>query len=164
MRKPYFVLLSALLLASSAFAQLGGSTQTASTDCTFEDGKQISLQYNPGKGEEPHNGKLWLPGGSPMIFFAGAPLTLSASPIPPGAYLLYTIPGKKEWMLVVNKNVTAGSAYDPGKDVARGPMEVGEIGEPQKGLKLAFAHMAPKLCSMRLYYGKLGAFVEFKEQ
>jgi hypothetical protein len=157
-------LVIALTLTGLAFGQRNDGPQTASTDCTFEDGRQISIQYNPGKGEEPHNGKLWFPGGSPMIFFAGAPLTLSSSSIAPGAYMLYVVPGKKEWMLVVNKNVTVGTSYDPAQDTARGPMEIGEIDQQQSGLHLAFAHMAPKLCSLRLYYGKQGAFVDFKEQ
>jgi hypothetical protein len=151
------------LLAISTTAQQNGNLQTVTTDCTFDDGKQISLQYNPAKGDEPRNGKIWEPGGAPMVLFAQAPLTLSSSSIAPGAYTVYIIPGKKEWMLIVNKNVTPGSSYDSAKDLARGPMEIGEIDTPAKELQASFAHMAPKTCSLRLYYGKVGAFAEFKE-
>ena len=43
-------------------------------------------------------------------------------------------------------------------------MEIGELDHPQEQLQVAFAHMAPKVCSLRLYYGKLGAFADLKEQ
>jgi|SRR5450432_3873208 hypothetical protein len=164
MRPLAVCLLSLLLCPSPISAQQNTDSQTVTADCTFEDGKQITMQYTPGKREEPRNGKLWEPGGAPMILFAQAPLTLSASSIAPGAYTVYTIPGRKEWMLIVNKNVTAGSKYDPSQDIARGPMEIGELDKPQEQLQVAFAHMAPKVCSLRLYYGKLGAFADLKEQ
>ncbi len=137
--------------------------QTASTDCTFEDGRQIGLQYNTGKSEEIRNGKLWTPGGAPMVLFAQAPLTLGAATITPGAYTVYIIPAKKEWTLIINKNVNVGSSYDPGQDLARGSMDLGEVDHATKQPQLAFAHVGPKDCSLRIYYGKVGAFVEFKE-
>ena len=64
----------------------------------------------------------------------------------------------------MNKNVTAGAAYNSAQDVAHAQMEVGEIPEPTKQLQLSFAHMAPKQCSLRVYYQKNGAFVDFIEK
>jgi hypothetical protein len=43
-------------------------------------------------------------------------------------------------------------------------MELGEVETPPKELQVSFAHVAPKTCSIRLYYGKTGAFTEFKEK
>jgi hypothetical protein len=43
-------------------------------------------------------------------------------------------------------------------------MEVGEIPEPTKELELSFAHMSAKLCSLRVYYQKTGAFTDFLER
>jgi hypothetical protein len=60
--------------------------------------------------------------------------------------------------------VTAGAPYNSAQDVAHAPMEIGEIPEPTKQLQLSFAHMAPKQCSLRVYYQKTGAFVDFMEQ
>jgi Protein of unknown function (DUF2911) len=163
MRLLALCLLGQLIVAPKILAQQNDA-QTARTDCTFADGYQLSLQYSTGKSEDPHNGKLWIPGGSPMILFAQSPLTLGNSGIAPGAYTVYAIPGKKEWTLIVNKNVAAGSKYDPSQDVARAPMETGEIDLPEKQLQLSFAHVAPKDCSLRLYYGKVGASAEFNER
>jgi hypothetical protein len=161
MRLLAMCLLGQFLLAPAVFAQ---DAQTDSTDCTFADGNQISLQYHTGKGEEPHNGRIWEPGGGAMVLFAQTPLLLAGSIIAPGAYTVYTIPGKKEWTLIVNRNVTAGSKYDPSQDMVHAPMETGEIDKPQKDLQVSFAHIAPKTCSVRLYYQKVGAYADFNER
>jgi hypothetical protein len=164
MRLLALCLLSQFVVTPAIFAQQNTDSQSVRTDCTFADGYQLSLQYNTGKVEEPRNGKLWVPGGTPMILFVQSPLSFGSSTIAPGAFTVYTIPGKKEWTLIVNKNVTPGSQYDASQDLARAPMETGEIDQPQKQLQLAFAHVAPKDCSLRLYYGKVGAYAEFKER
>jgi hypothetical protein len=43
-------------------------------------------------------------------------------------------------------------------------MPLGQLSEPQKALDVFFGHVAPKQCNMRIYYGKAGAWVEFKER
>jgi hypothetical protein len=160
------------ILAPCFFAkandQAGGSDQNSSTAfCDFDDSQEVSIRYNgsiTNPKDEPRNGKLWAPGGSPMTLFAGVPLMLDNSTIPTGAYSVYVIPNKKEWTLIVNKNVTAGAAYDEKDDVARSSMELGEVDTPPKQLQVSFAHIAPKDCSIRVYYGKTGAFTDFKEK
>ena len=77
-----------------------------------------------------------------------------------GAYSVHFIPDKKNWTLIVNKNVTSGAVYNSAEDVARAPMELGELPTPQKDLQLAFAHTGNE-CSLRAYYQKTGAFAAF---
>jgi hypothetical protein len=163
MRLVSFCLLSLLTFSPSINAQLNTDAQPATTDCTFDDGKQITIRYNPGKGEEPRNGKLWEPGGSPMILFSQAALSFGGTTIAPGAYTVYTIPGKKEWTLIVNRNVTAGSKYEASQDLAHASMDTGEVDHAEKQLQVSFAHMAPKVCNLRMYIGKVGAFTDLKE-
>jgi DUF2911 family protein len=140
-------------------------SNSAITTCTFDDDKEISIRYTPVKvGEKLVNGKPWSPGGSPMILFAQAETVINNASIPLGAYKLYVIPNKNNWLLVINKNVAAGAAYDESQDVVRAPMESGQLSEPTKELDLAFAHIAAKVCNLRLYYGKAGSFAEFKEK
>jgi hypothetical protein len=43
-------------------------------------------------------------------------------------------------------------------------MDLGSLGEAEKDVRVSFAHSGPKQCSMRIDYGKTGAFVDFKEQ
>src|SRR5579884_3152401 len=146
------VLLLAMLLGPAATLV----AQDAQTFCNFADDNQVTIQYHPTPKEEPHNGKVWAPG---ITLYVQTPLTLGGSEIPLGAYSVYLIPDRKNWTAIVNKNVSAGAAYDASKDVARAPMEVGEIPQPTKEMQLSFAHMAPKECSLRVYYQKTGAFV-----
>jgi hypothetical protein len=164
---PIFVVLVSQMTIPSFSQQAASTAQPATVSCTFDDGKQMKVQYNksPAKREEElQQGKLWEPGGSPMILFTQTVLSLGNSQIPAGAYSLYVIPEKENWTLVVNKNVAAGSKYDEKQDLVRAPMQVGEIGNPVEGTKVAFAHVAPKQCNMRLYHEKAGAFAEFHER
>ena len=157
--------LAQCMLASPVLAQQGDSDpRTASAYCTFDDGMEVSVHYNPVVKDEPRNGKVWLPGGLPITLFTQAPLALNNFPIPVGAYSVYVIPDRKEWTLIVSKNVSAGVPYDDKDDVARSPMELGEIDSPPKQLKVSLAHSAPKKCGIRFYYGKTGAFADFVEQ
>ena len=162
------LLLGQFFFTNAAVAQQGNSDQNSATAfCDFDDGQEISIRYNSliaNPKDEPRNGKVWTPGGGPMTLFTATTVTLNNSTIPIGAYSVYVIPGKKEWTLIVNKNVTAGAAYDERQDVARSPMELGEVETPPKELQVSFAHIAPKTCSIRLYYSKTGAFTEFKEK
>jgi len=144
------------LLAASAFAQ-----DVQSSFCNFDDENQVSVQYNPAVKETPRMGKVWSPG---VTLYVQTPLTLGNSTIGLGAYSVNFVPDKKNWTIVVNKNVNKGATYDSSQDVARAPMEVGELPSPEKTLQLSFGHMAPKHCSLRVYYQKTGAFAEFMEK
>ncbi len=147
------------VVAMAAAACLAQDPQTAY--CNFEDGNQVSIQYHPTVKEEPRNGHVWSPG---ITLYVQVPLKLGGSEIALGAYTVYLIPGGKSWTLIVNRNVTAGAPYNSAQDVARAPMEVGEIPDPTKELELSFAHMSAKQCSLRVYYQKTGAFTDFLER
>jgi len=95
-----------------------------------------------------------------MTLFTEAQLTLGTSLIPIGAYTLYPIPARGNWTLVVNKNVTAGAAYDEKQDIARTPMETAQVETPSEALEVAFAHVGAR-CSLRIYIGKSASFADF---
>lgn len=156
MRKSTSLTLFIILASSvSAFAQ------DAQTFCNFDDGNQVTIQYQPNVKEEARNGRVWAPG---ITMYVQVPLTLGNSEIPLGAYSVFLVPEKKDWTIIVNKNVTAGAPYNSAQDVAKAPMEIGELPEPTKQLQLSFAHMGPKQCNLRVYYQKVGAFVDFLEK
>jgi hypothetical protein len=162
------LLLSQFMVSESRLARpTDADANSASAVCDFDDGQEISVRYKDtvvSAKDEPHNGKVWLPGGSPMTLFTNVGLMLNQQNISPGAYSVYVIPNRKEWTLIVNRNVNPGAAYDEKQDVARSPMELGEIESPPKQLQVSFAHTGPKQCSIRLYYDKTGAFTEFTEK
>ncbi len=138
---------------------------TASAMCNFEDGQQMTVRYDAtSASRKPQNGRIWSPGKAPMFLFTSAPLKVGNSAIPVGAYSMYLIPGKDQWTLVVNKNVSEKGEYNQQQDVLRAPMGIGTLSEATKTPNVAFGRMAPKQCNMRVYYEKVGAFVEFDEQ
>ena len=150
-----------VLAASFAFSAGALAQDIQNTFCDFEDGNQVTAQYNPTVKEQPRNGRVWTPG---ITLYVQTPLTLGGSTIGLGAYSVHLIPDRKNWTLIVNKNVTAGAAYNSADDVARGSMDIGEIPQPVKTLQLSFGHMGPKKCSLQVYYQKTGAFTDFLEK
>jgi len=160
------LMVRAVLISSFSFlltpwlaAQSGGNSTTA---CNLDDGRQLYVRYNAvaaGK-EKLANGKPWAPGGSAMTLFTEAQLTLGSSVIPIGAYTLYPIPARGNWSIVVNKNVTAGAAYDDKQDIARATMETAQVDQAADTLQVAFAHVGAR-CTLRIYIGKAASFADF---
>ena len=49
-------------------------------------------------------GKLWRTGANePTIFYTPVKLTVAGIAVAPGLYSLYTVPGEKEWEIIVNR-------------------------------------------------------------
>jgi Protein of unknown function (DUF2911) len=161
MLRSHFVVPIFLTLCAVCSAQQSAQP-TSTTTCNLDDGRQVYIRYNPVTSKTDHiaNGKAWTPGGAPMTLFTEAPLVFAGSNIPVGAYTVYPIPAKDKWTLAVNKNVTAGAAYDEKQDIARAPMETDQISQPANELEVAFAHVGEK-CTLRIYFGKSASFAPF---
>jgi DUF2911 family protein len=141
-------------------------TQPATATCSFEDENQVTVRYEPGASvpKKPlPQGQLWPPSGSPMYLFTQAELTIGNTTLPVGAYSMYVIPEKNKWTLIINKNVSAGAPYSQQNDLVRVPMELGHLSDPQP-FTVAFGRIAPKQCSMRIYYETAGVWAEFDEK
>jgi hypothetical protein len=151
--------LISLFLTPCLAAQSGNQSTTS---CNLEDGRQVQIRYNAvsSKQEKVVNGKPWAPGGAPMTLFTEAQLSLGSSMIPVGAYTVYPIPARGNWTLVVNKNVTPGTAYDEKQDIARATMETVPVEAASEALEVAFAHVGAR-CSLRIYIGKTASFADF---
>ena len=149
-------------LAMASWAQTPAASQQT-TVCQFTDGGQLSLRYEEASARgNDLPARVWSPGEAPMYLFTTTALKAGDTVIPPGAYSLYVATEKQHWALVVNKDVTS-KKYDAAKDLARLPMDRGTIDEPAKEVNLAFGHIAPKQCSLRIYYGKIGAWAVFTQ-
>ncbi len=56
-------------------------------------------------------GKLWRTGANePTMIHATGPITLAGLKVPAGTYSLYTVPGKTEWEVIVNRSTTQWGA------------------------------------------------------
>jgi hypothetical protein len=165
MRVLCVILFSPFLLALAAAQQPAADAQSMTSYCSFADENQVSLQYSTSHKDEPQNGKVWMPGGSAPVLFVQTPLVLGNVQIPIGGYTVYVIPGKKNWTLIVSKNVSVGAKYDEAQDLVRASMEIAQLTDSATALHASFEHSAPKTCSLRLDYGKTAAFgADFREK
>jgi hypothetical protein len=159
------ILLIPFLLTMAAAQQPGADDQSMTSYCSFADGNQVSLQYSTARKEEPQNGKVWIPGGTAPVLFVQTPLVLNNVQIPVGGYTVYVIPNKKNWTLIVSKNVTVGAKYDEAQDLVRANLETATLPQAATTLHVSFEHSAPKQCSIRLDYGKVAAYgADFQEK
>ena len=58
-------------------------------------------------GADVPYGKIWRTGANePTIFFAPIPLKVAGLSVAPGVYSLYTVPGQREWEVIVNRSTS----------------------------------------------------------
>ncbi len=154
--------LTCAALTSFAAAQ-SEEKQSGAAVCTLDDGKQISARYTPVPATRtglPQD-KVWAPGGSALTLFTESTLMLGNTPIGVGAYTMYLVPGKKDWTLIVSKNVNVDQAYNQQQDLARATMSTGTLSGHVPELRVTFGHTAPKKCELNVDFGKTKAWVEF---
>ncbi|MFL5403343.1 MAG: DUF2911 domain-containing protein [Gemmatimonadales bacterium] len=64
-------------------------------------------------GKDVPYGKLWRTGANePTIFFTTIPLTVAGIAVTPGVYSLYTVPGRNEWEIIVNRSISQWGRED----------------------------------------------------
>jgi hypothetical protein len=88
------------------------------------------------------NGKVWRTGAneaSEITFFTD--MNLGKSTIKAGTYSLFTIPGEKEWTIILNKdrNVWGAYFYKPENDVARLNVPVTEANDSLESFSMVFS-------------------------
>lgn len=97
-------------------------------------GKKVTIDYGrPSKkgrdifgGLVPY-GQVWRTGADEAtVLTTEGDLMIGPLHVPAGSYSLFTIPGEKEWTLVLNKQVKQWGAfkYDQKMDFGRAPMKV----------------------------------------
>jgi hypothetical protein len=134
MRKLSSILFCTVLLATTAFAQEPKKplSPPAKAEGTIG-GKKISVDYSaPSKrdrkimGELVPYGKVWRTGANAATTLkTDGDLMIGNLHVPAGTYTLYSIPGEKEWTLIVNKQTgQSGSSYDEQQDLGRVKMSV----------------------------------------
>jgi len=58
-------------------------------------------------------GKIWRTGANePTVFFASVPVAVAGIKVAPGVYSLYTVPGPKEWEIIVNRSIAQWGKED----------------------------------------------------
>lgn len=157
----------AILARTGAAQQTAADSLTGSAVCTFDDGKQVSTRYKPvavARSEGALTGKVWAPGGLAMTFFTETDVILGTTLVSAGAYTMYLLPGKKDWTLIVSRNVTIDSKYDQNRDLVRATMQTGELSQAEGQLKVFFGHIGPKRCEINVDYGKNRAWIDLMQK
>jgi DUF2911 family protein len=160
-----FALLALSIFGLSAAAQESKNSETST--CTFEDGKEISIRFNPAeykKGYEIPKDKAWAPGDVAMLLFTPTDILAGNTPLPTGAYSMYIIRSRNDWTLIISRNIKEGAPYDPSQDVAKLPMGTGKTSTPRTVFTTHLGHMGPKVCSIQISFGDTGAFADFTEK
>ena len=58
-------------------------------------------------GTEIPYGKLWRTGANePTVFFSPVRLSVAGIQVPPGVYSLYSVPGAREWEIIINRSIS----------------------------------------------------------
>ena len=163
----FTVLTMALLTGSLVMADdtKSGPTEQV-TSCDMDNGNQIAIRYLPvtakGKSQEfggsIHYGTVWTPHDQAMVLFTSGPAAVESKDMPAGAYTLYLIPNKNDWTLVVSKETDTKAKYDESKDVARVPMDLGDLPSAHPEFEVMLGKTGPNRCSLRVYWQDKGAF------
>ncbi len=155
--------LAVVSLATISFAQNASPAQDMAATCTYEDSQSVTVRYSSAAGEHKRDlpsGKVWSPGDVPMLLFTETPIKVQGIEVPVGAYSMYVIPEKAKWTLIINKNIAAGAQYDEKQDLVRTAMGVGQLPAAADQPHVSFNHVAPKVCSLRVDFGKTGAWAD----
>ena len=123
------VLFFSLALSGSVFAQNDKPRESPAATATGKaGGKTIAIQYSQPsvKGREVFGklvpyGQVWRAGANETtsIEFSDD-VTLEGKPVAKGEYAFFTIPGEKEWTIILNKTIKWGAfSYKQAEDVLR---------------------------------------------
>ncbi len=133
------------------------------------DGAAISIEYGRpflkgravGTDVAPH-GEIWRTGADEATTLkTDKMLMFGALHIPAGTYTLYTIPGQRNWQLVINKQTGQwGTVYEQGQDLGRVQMTVGKTAAPVESLTISIDD-TPKGATLRIEWGSVSASVPF---
>jgi hypothetical protein len=133
------------------------------------DGAKISITYGRpylkgrtvGKDVAPY-GKEWRTGADEATTLTtDKPLKFGTLQVPAGTYTLYTLPGEKEWQLIVSKKTGQwGIPYPAGEDLGRVPMTVAAAASPEEQLTISIDD-TPAGGTLKVSWGTTVASVPF---
>lgn len=98
-------------------------------------------------------GKVWRTGANnATIINFGDEVMIGGKKIPAGKYGLLSIPDKKEWTLIITKqlDVTSPAAYKEDQDVVRVTAEAMRTDSDIESLTMQFANIKPNSCQLQI--------------
>lgn len=132
------------------------------------DGAAISVTYGrpslKGRAESQlmPAGRVWRTGADEQTtLVTNRELMIGNLTVPAGTYGLHTIPGEKEWTLIISKREKGwGIPYPEGQDLGRVPMTVGKTSAPVEQLTISVDD-TPQGGTLRIEWGTVSARTNF---
>ncbi|MGH1364572.1 MAG: DUF2911 domain-containing protein [Calditrichia bacterium] len=107
-------------------------------------------------------GKVWRTGAnSSTKFSVDAEFTFADNTVPTGDYALYTIPGEKEWTIIIHKNTKlwGSSNYDEADDLVRFTVPTIELKDNVETFTIHFANFHNKGADLVIAWEKTKVIV-----
>ena len=104
-------------------------------------------------GELEPYGAVWRTGAnSATVISFTENVTLEGQPVPAGEYALFTIPGKDEWTIILNKTTKQWGAYDykDADDFLRFKVKAGTSKDKTETFTIGFTNVYPTKAQMQL--------------
>ena len=171
MRQSLSLAAALCLTATVAVAQHGEAKKPLSPAAKAEatiGGKSLAISYSaPSKrdraimgGLVPY-GKVWRTGANAATTLTtDSDLMIGKLHVPAGTYTLFTIPGEKEWTLIVNKQTGQwGTSYDESQDLGRVAMAVKSVKSPVETFTIGIKPGAAKNGTLSMAWENVEASV-----
>lgn len=134
------------------------------------DGANISIEYGrpflKGRSEAKMMppGREWRTGADEAtIITSDKPLKFGAVTLEPGTYTINTVPGDKEWQLVLGRLSKPGQwgvPYQKGLEIGRTPMAIGKTQAPVENVTISVDD-TPAGATLRVEWGTVSATAPF---
>lgn len=119
-------------------------------------GRSISADLAP-------NGEVWRTGANDatVISFTEA-VTLEGNPVAPGDYALFTIPGKDEWTIILNKETKQWGSYSykQSEDVLRFKVKPVKQNDKTETFTIGFSDVLPSSTKLNLIWDQVRVSVK----
>lgn len=102
-------------------------------------------------------GKVWRTGANAAtkIRFSDV-VTIGGKALDSGAYAIYTIPGKTDWTIIINKDSKKwGTQYTEADDVFRFTVPAEKLKDNIETFTMQFANMKQESCELHLFWGNI---------
>jgi hypothetical protein len=108
-------------------------------------------------------GKVWRTGAnSATRIKVTDPIEIAGKSVDTGTYAIFTIPGKNEWTLILNKGAKNwGSDYIEASDIFRVTIPAGKMKESIETFTMQFANVKTESCELHLMWGKTFVSIPF---
>ena len=104
-------------------------------------------------------GQVWRTGANnaTRIRFT-TPVALNGTPVDSGVYELFTIPGEREWVVILQRSrgQWGSYAYDPANDAARFTARPAALAAPVENFTIAFSDVTRSAATMSLAWDRVG--------